>query len=69
MMLDDCTDTRSKVILLVLASSGMRIGGLPRLKIKHLTDMKLECKAVCVYADSLEEYFTFINLEATPALE
>lgn len=68
-MLENCTDTRSKAILLVLASSGMRIGGLPGLKIKHLADMKLECKAVCVYADSIEEYFTFINSEATDALE
>lgn len=69
MMLENCTDTRSKAILLVLASSGMRIGGLPGLKIKHLTDMELGCKAVCVYADSVEEYFTFINSEATDALE
>lgn len=69
MMLDSCTDPRSKAILLVLASSGMRIGGLPGLKMKHLTDMKLGCKSICVYADSLEEYFTFINSEASSALE
>lgn len=69
MMHENCTDTRSKAILLVLASSGMRIGGLPGLKIKHLSDMDLGCKAVCVYADFIEEYFTFINSEATDALE
>jgi len=52
----------------VLASSGVRIGALPELRIRHLTKIK-NCYAVLIYEDSLEEYHTFLTPETTEILD
>ena len=36
---------------------------------RHLLEMPLGCKAVCVYEDAIEEYWTFISHEAVKALD
>jgi hypothetical protein len=46
----------------------VRIGALEDLRMKHLVDMPLGCKAVCVYEGSLEEHWTFITPEASEVL-
>ena len=58
-----------KVLIYVLASSGVRVGFVEDLKIKHLKDMPLNCKAITVYADTVYEYTTFITPEANEKLE
>lgn len=63
------TNIRNKAIIHFVASSGIRIGALENLRIKHLLDMPLGCKAVCVYEGSLEEHWTFITSEASKFLE
>ena len=50
----DAADIRMKVILLLMASSGMRIGAIPDLKLKHLSGNK-----ITVYENTKEEYYTF----------
>ncbi len=60
---------RSRALVHVLASSGMRVGGITELLIKHLKDMPNGCKAVLVYAGFREEYTTFLTSEASEALE
>lgn len=52
------SDLRMKVCILLMAGSGLRMGALCELKIKHLRDNKLT-----VYENSNEEYFTFVNPE------
>ncbi|NWK02258.1 site-specific integrase [Marine Group I thaumarchaeote] len=52
-----------------MASSGVRDGFSEELRIKDLQDMKNGCKSVKVYADSKDEYYTFIHQEAVIALE
>ena len=52
-----------------ISASGVRAGFCEELKIKHLSDMPNGCKAVKVYADSKDEYITFIHSEAVEALE
>nr|AIF14287.1 integrase family protein (xerD) [uncultured marine thaumarchaeote KM3_67_A04] len=52
-----------------IASSGVREGFSEELRVKDLADFKDGCKSVKVYADSKDEYFTFIHQEAVQALE
>ena len=54
----DAADIRMKVILLLMASSGMRIGAIPDLKLKHLSGNK-----ITVYENTKEEYYTFCTPE------
>ena len=55
---------RSRVVILLLASTGMRVGAIPSLKMKHLQDNK-----ITVYESSREEYFTFITPECKRAID
>lgn len=55
-------------LLHYLSSSGARAGSIVELKIKHLGDMPNGCKSVKVYADTKDEYHTFIHHEAVNAL-
>jgi integrase len=69
MMLEaDNIDRRDKALILFLASSGVRIGALTDLKIKHLVLFE-SCYCVTVYANTKDEYFTFITPEAKDALD
>lgn len=63
-MLDSTTSLRNKAIIHFLASTGCRIGALPELRIKHLSNMPEGCMAVLLYADSKEEYYSYITPEA-----
>lgn len=68
LMLGTTKNLRSKAIILFLSASGVRRGALCELKIGHLREMPNDCLAVTVYADSDEEYTTFINKEAKDSL-
>lgn len=60
-------DLRETALILFLASSGVRIGAIPGMNLKHLTDYA-GCKMLTVYAGTNEEYITFITPEAAEAL-
>ena len=60
----EIADERMRVVILVLASSGIRIGALPLLRLKHLQDTKL-----VIYEKDSEEYFTFITTECNKAVD
>ena len=68
-MLDCTPNLRNKTLIHFLASTGCRIGAIPALKLKHLTEMPLGCKAVQVYEDSMEEHYTFLTPEASKILD
>lgn len=57
-------DMRARVLILLLASSGIRIGAVPLIKLRHLQDSKLT-----VYENSKEVYFTFITPECKQAID
>ena len=61
-------DLRSRALVLFLASSGVRVGAIPELRVRHLVDLPLGCKGALVYEGSTEEYWTIITPEATEAL-
>jgi len=68
-MLQATTDLRNKAIIHFIASTGVRIGALSELKIKHVQNMPHDCKVVTIYSDDIEEYFTFLTPEASKALD
>ena len=68
-MLDVSPQIRNKAIIHFLASSGVRIGSLLELKLKHIRNMPLNCKMITVYENSIEEYNTFLTSKASKALD
>ena len=63
-------DERSKVLVLLLASTGMRIGAIPDLKLKHLTKVdEFNLYQITVYENTKEEYYTFCSPECANAMD
>jgi integrase/recombinase XerD len=60
----DIADERMKTVLLLLCSSGIRIGTVPDIRLHNLEDKKLT-----VYENTKEEYFTFITQECKKAID
>jgi len=60
----EVADERMRMIILLLASSGIRVGAIPSLKIGNLQDNKLT-----VYENAKEEYFSFITPECKKAVD
>ena len=68
-LIDNTVSRKIKAIIHFMASSGVRVGALHELRLKHIEDMPNECKSVLVYADSISEYTTFITSECYQAIE
>jgi integrase len=65
-------DERSKVIILLMTSTGMRIGAIHALRIGHLTEVPfqgLKLYRVQVYAGTRDKYFTFCTPECYNAIQ
>lgn len=60
-------DLRSRVIVLLLASSGMRVGAISNLKIRHLDADNHN--NITIYEKTPEQYFSFITPEAKKAVD
>lgn len=58
----DVSDLRMKVIVLLMTSSGMRIGAIPLLRLRNLEKMDSLYKII-VYEGSNSEYYTFCTRE------
>lgn len=67
-MLENTGKKRSKALILFLSSTGCRAGVIPELKLGHITDLE-DCKQVLCYADSKDEYVTFMTPEASKAFD
>jgi len=68
-MIDVTPQIRNKAVIHFMASTGVRIGALCELKLRHIKDMPFGCKMVTIYEDSIEEYQTFLTPEAAKALD
>jgi integrase len=60
----EIADKRMRAVILLLSSSGIRIGAIPSLRLRSLDDMKL-----LVYENDSEEYLTFITPECKKAID
>jgi integrase len=58
-------DERMRVIILIMSSAGLRVGGLPSLKIRNLESNN----KLTVYEGDNEEYYTFITPECRRAVD
>jgi integrase len=71
-LLVDAAEPRGKAILLLLASTGMRVGALPLIKRKHLLEVEesgFKFYRITVYPGSREQYVTFCTPECRQAIE
>ena len=67
----DIADDRFRVIILLMASTGIRVGAIPELRIKHLqkVDKQNDIYKVTAYENSKDEYISFTTAEATKAID
>lgn len=63
-MLSNMSSVENKALLMVLASSGCRVGMVEYFRICDLTSMSDNCQRVTVYARTRDSYITFITFEA-----
>jgi site-specific recombinase XerD len=64
----DVSDLRAKTIVLLMASSGLRIGGLPDIRIRNLEKVNNVYK-ISVYEGSHSQYFTFCTPECSSYID
>ena len=63
-------DERMRVVILLLASTGMRIGAIPNLKLKHLSKVEnYNLYQITVYENTKDEYYSFCSPECTTAID
>jgi integrase len=68
-------DERGKAMILLMTSSGMRVGALPDLKLKHLKKWEIHASSyhvyqITVYANTpKDKYITFCTPEAAKAID
>ena len=60
----EIADSRLRVVILLLVSSGMRIGAISQLKLKHVEDYQ-----IMAYENTKEEYFTFMTSECKKSID
>jgi site-specific recombinase XerD len=69
-LLVDRADLRNKAIILLMASSGMRIGAIPILRIKDLEPIdKYSLYQITVYKKSKAKYITFCTPESRKVID
>jgi len=60
----EISDERMKAVILLMASSGLRIGAIQSIRLRNLEDMKLT-----IYEKDREEHFSFITPECKKAID
>jgi len=67
-LVENAGSKRNKALILCIASSGIREGGIAELRLRNIIDVE-DCKLLVVYENEEEEYVTFITPEASKAFE
>jgi integrase len=62
----EISDERTRVIILLLASTGIRIGAIPILRVGNIDNSN---NKLTVYENAKEEYFTFMTPECKQAID
>lgn len=64
----DIADQRIRVVILLLVSSGCRIGAIPTLHVRDIEKSR-DVYKITIYENDAEEYFSFITKEAYDAVQ
>jgi len=69
----DIADERMRTVILLLASTGMRIGAIPGLRLRNIEKVEIDAATsiykITVYEGFKEEYITFTTPECTAAID
>ena len=69
----DIADERMKAVILLLSSTGMRIGAVPSLRLRNLEKIEIEenysIYKITVYENDKEEHFTYCTPECVAAID
>jgi integrase len=65
----DVADDRYRAMILVMASTGVRVGAIPELKLRNLEKLENDIYKVTVYENSSFEYVTFTTPECSKAID
>ena len=69
----DIADERMRTVILLLASTGMRIGAVPGLRLRNIEKVEIDAATsiykIMVYEGFKEEYITFATPECTVAID
>jgi len=60
---------RSRALILLFASSGIRLGAIPDILLKHLSKIGKNSYAMKIYENEVEEDYVFTTIEATKAID
>ena len=64
----DIADERMRAVILLLVSSGCRIGAIPTLHVRDI-EKSGDVYKITIYENDAEEYFSFITVEAWNAVQ
>jgi len=64
----DASDLRIRCMILLLSSTGIRIGAVPLLKLKHLEKLDSLYK-ITIYENTRDQYFTFCTPETAECID
>jgi integrase len=65
----EIADERGRVMILLMASSGIRVGALRLLRLRNIEASNNNNNKLTVYENDREEYFTFITPECQKAID
>jgi integrase len=65
----EIADERMRVVILLLASTGIRIGALPEMRLRNLEKIENHYYKIIVYENYNQEYITFCTPECSKAID
>jgi len=68
-ILESTRTNRNKALVLLFASSGVRLGAIPDIKLKNMSKIENSSYAIQIYEGDKEEDFVFTAPEATKAID
>ena len=68
-ILDNARSKRNHALVLLFACSGVRLGAIPGIYLKHLSKIDQSSYAIKIYEDELEEDYIFTTPEATKSID
>jgi len=68
-ILDNVRSKRNRALVLLFACSGVRLGAIPGIYLKHLSRIDENSYAIKIYEDELEEDYIFTTPEATKSID